>query len=452
MKACDYTKPMGFTDWFRVTDAGEIVELPKDADDAEKLRENVRHYSAWGKKGRRVASGRPMGADRSGLWTANSKTRSPSWSLLAGSTCPMVNRPIEREMERLKESGSVSGKELVEAVSGKIPTKCWGCYAKGANYAYPETVLAQMRRNGWFQAAPFDEVVNTLHESIQTVGLESCDLRELRPAGKKESGQPRSRRKNPTYGECTFVPGVPPKYIRLFDSGDFSDARAVRVWRAVAEKNPNIRFWAPTSAHSLCGDERSEAEQREILDELRKLNALPNVAVRPSALAINKAAPEVAGLAPGAGVIDTPEAHDHKERNAALLKRGKAAVLTVGMCDSDGTCSPHYVCPGDCTICRKCWSKGARVAYVAHGAKPKPEELERLVRRALLDFKPERPTHKKGETPEEYEARVVHQKKKWARVAKLGERLAVDASKIGPDGDSGTPYPTRHVKLKWGKK
>jgi hypothetical protein len=440
---CDYEAPTGFVDWYRLNDHSDVTSLPKDAKDAAKLRSNVRTYPMdadvevtspkTGKTTKRdlrkLSSGRgPKGV--SGMWTANSKTRSPSWSVPAGLACPVVSGGINRALEELSRKKTISADELLDAVSTKIPVKCWGCYAKGGNYGYPETVQAQLRRYKWFESASDDEVIDTLDKSLQVVGLETCGTRT-------PVDDPKKREYQKGQLQCTFEPGKPPRFVRLFDSGDFTDARAVRIWTEVARRNPSIRFWAPTSAYRRCGDERSDQAQDELLDALRYMNKLPNVVVRPSAFAVDTPAPEVRGLGPGAAVTDTEEAHRHKKHNEKLLVQGKASTLTADICDASG-CSPHYICPGDCTICRKCWQKDVKIAYVAHGARPSRKELARLVRRAMLDFTPE------GDISDE-------QKPKWENVAKLAKKIAVDSSRIGPNGESGTPHSAAKRKIDWSK-
>lgn len=85
------------------------------------------------------------------------------------------------------------------------------------------------------------------------------------------------------------------KYFRIHDSGDFFNPKYVRVWMAVAQALPQVRFWAPTRAW----------RNPKMLQALRDLASLPNVTIRPSALYIGDDAPIIDGLAAGS-TVDGP--------------------------------------------------------------------------------------------------------------------------------------------------
>ena len=54
--------------------------------------------------------------------------------------------------------------------------------------------------------------------------------------------------------------------------------------------------------------------------------------------------------------------------------------------DKDGNqtkkgCKKTWICPGDCSKCRKCWSSKVPVAYIIHSKKVNRENVLEMVRR-----------------------------------------------------------------------
>lgn len=119
------------------------------------------------------------------------------------------------------------------------------------------------------------------------------------------------------------------KYFRIHESGDMFNARYVRAWIEIAQRLPDVQFWAPTRCYH-------GATARTILPALIELNALPNVSVRPSALGINDPAPVVPGLSAGTGV------------------------------KSDGFNCPASLQGNACGDCRQCWDTDTAVYYHLH--------------------------------------------------------------------------------------
>lgn len=83
------------------------------------------------------------------------------------------------------------------------------------------------------------------------------------------------------------VPSLP--YFRGHDSGDFFCASYVEEWTWIAEEWKSIRFYFPTKSYVEPG----------CLPFLQTFASLPNVTLRPSALAPGLPAPVVPGLAAG---------------------------------------------------------------------------------------------------------------------------------------------------------
>ena len=114
--------------------------------------------------------------------------------------------------------------------------------------------------------------------------------------------------------------------FRLFSSGDFHSIKSIETWIKVAKALPGVRFYAPTRTYVL----------KAFLPALRRLHALPNVSVRPSALTVDQEAPIIKGLGDGTRVV----------------RRGHTCPAT----DQNNECGE----------CRLCFDKTGVIAYKAH--------------------------------------------------------------------------------------
>lgn len=86
-------------------------------------------------------------------------------------------------------------------------------------------------------------------------------------------------------------------YFRVHDSGDMFNATYADCWYQICVALPMTRFWIPTRAWQQPSGPLPVFDP--LLNALRKLAALPNVTVRPSALNFGDAAPIVRGLHAG---------------------------------------------------------------------------------------------------------------------------------------------------------
>ena len=130
------------------------------------------------------------------------------------------------------------------------------------------------------------------------------------------------------------------KYFRGHDSGDFFNVAYVESWIEVAEALSHVAFWFPTREYQT----KPSTNPFVVLGEnprmpaIRRLAALSNVTVRPSALSIGTDAPVVAGLASGSAV------------NSANAYQ-----------------CPAYKQDGFCGDCRHCWDNPTvAVSYPLH--------------------------------------------------------------------------------------
>lgn len=112
------------------------------------------------------------------------------------------------------------------------------------------------------------------------------------------------------------------EYVRLHDSGDFFSVEYAEAWGQVADEVP-FMFFAPTRNYRL----------KAFLPVLQWLNKKENFTIRPSALKVGEAAPEVPGLSAPANVV-----------------RGKGTCLAA---------EEHSTC--EAVVCRDCWLDTERV-------------------------------------------------------------------------------------------
>lgn len=178
---------------------------------------------------------------------------------------------------------------------------CAACYADGrGRYRWPAVRRAQAQRLTWTRRA------------LATGAFTPAMVEHIRRLGEP--------------------------YFRIHDSGDFFSAVYVQAWITVATTLPLVRFWAPTHSWAVRGRCRRDGDP--LLEALRRLSALPNVAVRPSALRIGDTAPHVPGLSAGSAVTTDP---------------------------SSATCPKSLRTPSNCGDCRRCWDEPlVSVTYLKH--------------------------------------------------------------------------------------
>jgi len=341
----------------------------------------------------RKPSNQPMGPTRSQLFTWTTKVHAPSWSLPAVGTCPAVCKPYVKELE----SGSP---DALERAVAAIPEKCRGCYAfASGKYGTDSVRRAQHRRWSWFDSTPDAEVVDALVSAIQVGGKDTCRIGKVTSETPWRGGTRRDR------VDCSHSASAMPSHLRLFDSGDFHNARAVRIWTQVARRLPHGKFWAPTTAWS-------SQDHPEIRKALEHLAALPNVAVKPSALSLDEPPPTLpigTGKAAGTTVLSwkrvkrltnncpwtrrslrRTQACERKLREITNATDGSGNPIRYD--PDDDTTLPrtayidgvkHAICRGDCAKCQLCWNKGTRIAYLRHGPKVEAGKISAARQRAL---------------------------------------------------------------------
>jgi hypothetical protein len=178
---------------------------------------------------------------------------------------------------------------------------CAGCYADGrGRYRFPMVKNAQARRLAWTtEALASAQFAPTLIEHIRLLAA---------------------------------------PYFRLHDSGDFFSVAYVDEWSAVVRALPHVRFWAPTHSWAVLGRRRRDGDP--LLEALRRLAALPNATVRPSAARVGDPPPVIPGLSAGSAVTTDP---------------------------ATATCPKSLRRPSACGDCRRCWDEPLTpVTYLKH--------------------------------------------------------------------------------------
>jgi hypothetical protein len=129
------------------------------------------------------------------------------------------------------------------------------------------------------------------------------------------------------------------EYFRVHDSGDMFSSRYAEAWLEVCIRLPHIRFWIPTRCWQQPTGPLPILDP--LMNALRKLAALPNVALRPSALNFGDHAPDITGLHAGS----TAQMPD---------------VFRAYQC-------PAHHQGNQCGTCRACWdAKDMPISYGRH--------------------------------------------------------------------------------------
>ncbi len=124
------------------------------------------------------------------------------------------------------------------------------------------------------------------------------------------------------------------KYFRWFDSGDMYNLQLAHKMYNIMLATPHVKHWLPTRMHKFT----------KFHDILARMQALPNVMVRPSSDAVD-------------GTY-TPGVH-----GSTILPSADVVPAGVTVCNA-------YQHGGKCNGCRACYDKSvAVIGYPAHGRK-----------------------------------------------------------------------------------
>jgi hypothetical protein len=225
-------------------------------------------------------------------WT--SKMNAPSWSLPAGApqiggACPgaVAGQSV------VPQGALVAAARLVNRGLGRSANTpvnvaqaiCEHCYATGGQYSTGQVQFAQLLRFLWArQAINFavpapDGSPSTAFVETMVYAIQNADFKLNGGTVKGEGGEATQELPPEPTGQ---------RFFRIHDSGDFFEEEYLRQWKMVANRCPDIVFWAPSRiwATSWGVDAVNEINRRQ-----------DNLIIRPSAYEVNEAGPR--DLGPG---------------------------------------------------------------------------------------------------------------------------------------------------------
>jgi hypothetical protein len=241
-------------------------------------------------------------------WT--SKMNAPSWSIPAGApqiggACPgaIAGQSIAPPGDRRANARLVNiGLKRPQSTPVNLALAiCEQCYATGGQYSTGQVQFAQTLRYLWVRQA-IDFEVPAPDGSRSTAFIETMvyainNVDYLLNGGTVKEEQAIT---NPETGEITIVEQVQPlppeptgrRFFRIHDSGDFFSPKYLKQWKQIADRLPDITFWAPSRIWATSWG----------IDLVNEINApharsANNLIIRPSAYEVNAAGPE--NLGPG---------------------------------------------------------------------------------------------------------------------------------------------------------
>lgn len=229
-------------------------------------------------------------ADSCSFFSNTSKMYCGSWSIPAGGismggTCPSAN--TTNEVKKYDPKGFATSVKSIPKLaakltvdSGTFPRRlpmagpgdsaalvtlgedrniCERCYAAKGNFGNPNIQMWQMARFAW----AYDALERGAFVDEMVAALRSFLSHKLARADAEQDT----------------------RFFRIHDSGDFFSPEYMIGWARVAEKMPEVSFWAPTRVWMLWPETIAEA-----------LEIAPNLTIRPSALQFGDPAPMVDGV------------------------------------------------------------------------------------------------------------------------------------------------------------
>lgn len=290
-----------------------------------------------------------VGLRRFKLLSWTSKMGTPSFSLPAGAptmggTCPGASGgqtivPLTIRKKQMAEVERLTGRPVDPARA-----ICQHCYAEGGQYSTGQVQYAQIIRYAWTEQAVRDGTF----AQVMSWAIKNADY-ALEGKGKTKLVDDNDAEVFlPNRGERDGR-----KYFRLHDSGDFWSPEYVAAWKAVADDNLDVTFWAPSRCWAVSG----------MCLAINEINNPPrNFVIRPSAYSINEPCPR--DLGPGWAAGSTVYADAHKPAMGARLPEDAPYQwdCQAYQTDNDKVTCRDAMPPGGTSDadrgCRACWKYG----------------------------------------------------------------------------------------------
>ncbi len=268
-------------------------------------------------------------------WT--SKMNAPSYSLPAGApevggSCPgaTAGQSIVHEAALYKSDGTLRAGKLVNIGLGKpvntpinmAASICEHCYATGGQYSTGQVQFAQILRFLWTRQA-INFVVPAPDGSESSAFVETMVYAINAADYKLDGGTIKAEEvvTDPVTGETKIIERtqkLPPeptgqRFFRIHDSGDFFEKEYLRQWKMIADRLPDITFWAPSRIWATSWG----------IDAVNNINHdQRNFIIRPSAYEVNEAGPIELGR-------EYDDDHQPVAAGKGVWKNGWAAATTV---------------------------------------------------------------------------------------------------------------------------
>ena len=283
-------------------------------------------------------------------WT--SKMGAPSFSLpsgpiQAGGSCPgaVAGQSI------VPANALLAGARRVQEIIGR-PVRlqqavCQYCYATGGQYSTGQVQFAQVLRYIWTREALRTPEGTESWIAAMTYAIDNAKY--LLDGGKvnKTSYQPERHEG---------------RFFRIHDSGDFFSRSYLAAWKEVADRLPDITFWAPS---------RYWATAKGI-DVVNEVNAdRRNLIIRPSSFHTNEAPPRNLGpgWAEGSAVFGSVGNHEQTMQQVSAGSEYGAfdwECQAYAVNDDDKTCR-NALAPDGEEGCRVCWRYPDHIPmYILH--------------------------------------------------------------------------------------
>lgn len=331
-------------------------------------------------------------------WT--SKMNAPSWSIPAGApqlggSCPgaVAGQSIAPDTERAAAAKlvNIGLRRPVGTPVNLAASICQRCYATGGQYSTGQVQYAQVLRYLWARQAievkvPGPRGMSTAFVETMVYAIDNANYRLQ--GGKvttKEDVVDPDTGEIKTVKKAEWMSPEPTgrRFFRIHDSGDFFSKNYLRQWKQIADRIPDVTFWAPS---------RIWATQWGI-DLVNEINAprsgsANNLIIRPSAYEINAAGPCRLGpgwaapttvIAAEGNLGMTPELEEYVYSKAQRVDpvmtgpdpRYDWNCQAYAVDDKGHTCRKAVAPPGyggpDGKGCRACWiAPDASVNYTLH--------------------------------------------------------------------------------------